>query len=365
MNRSVETIRVEPSQVAAPATLARPLAALRAGEWIGWPGETLYGLATRGDDPRALERLRALVQAGAEDRLTWLVASNSDLERLGPVRPMVRRLIERYWPGPLSLLLRGRAPQAPSAERDGWTCVRRPAHAVAQALIEAAEVAVVSADASVRGAPAAAEAHTLLERFAERLGYVVDAGPSQLREPPAVLAIGPGRFELVREGIIDLAALRATAGLRIGFVCTGNTCRSPMAEALARTALAERVGSHPSRLSDFGFSLASMGVYAASGAPASAHSVSVLAERGIDLSEHRSQPALPEQIARLDRVYALTRAHLEALTQSLPPGRSRHCMLLDAKGRDIADPIGGPRSEYAAVAAQIEAAIALRLDEWA
>lgn len=365
MNRSVETIRVDPARGAARAALARPLAALSASEWIGWPSETLYGLATRADSSQALTQLRALAAAGVEERLTWLIASNSELERLAPVRPVVQRLVERYWPGPLTLSLRGRVREASSAESDGWTCVRRPAHAVAQALLEAAEVPIVSADGSVRGAPAVADAAGLLERFSEHVKCVVDAGPSKLREPPTILAVGPGRFELVREGIIDLAALRAAAGLRLGFVCTGNTCRSPMAEALARAALAKRLSVSPSQIGAFGFSVTSMGVYAAPGAPASAHSVGVLAERGLDLSEHRSQAALPEQLARLDRVYALTSSHLEALTQLLPPGRSRHCMLLDPKGRDIADPIGGPRSEYAVVAAQIEEALALRLDEWA
>jgi protein-tyrosine phosphatase len=90
----------------------------------------------------------------------------------------------------------------------------------------------------------------------------------------------------------------------------------------------------------------------------------VLAERGIDLSEHSSQPATPDLLARLDRVYALTRSHLEALQQVLPPGRARHCALLDPSNRDIADPIGGPRSEYAAVAAQISSALERRAQEW-
>ncbi len=365
MSESAQTIRVDHASAASAEQLARPLAALARGAWVGCPTETLYVLATRGDRLDAREQLAAFEARGAEQRLTWLAHSNEQLRALGATSAVIQRLIERYWPGPLTLLLPGRADTAPAAEHEGWTAVRRPAHPLAAALLQRADHSVVAADASRRGEPAASEALALVERFGAQLECVLDAGPARMAEPSALLAVGPGRFELVREGLIDLAALRATAGLRIGMVCTGNTCRSPMAEALARAALAQRLGAPVGRLHDFGFSVTSMGVYAASGAPASSHSVSVLAERGIDLSEHRSQPAAPELVARLDRVYALTRSHLEALAQALPPGKSKHCMLLDPQGRDIADPIGGPRSEYAAVAAQIEAAIAQRLDEWA
>ena len=365
MSESAQTIRVDTASAASAQHLAPLLGALERGAWVGCPTETLYVLATRSDRMSARDELEALANCGAERRLTWLVRSNEQVRALGTTSAVVRRLIERYWPGPLTLLLPGRTTLAPAAEHEGWTAVRRPAHPHTAQLLELAPYALVAADASRSGEPAAREAAALLERFGALLACVLDAGPSRMAEPSTLLAVGAGRFELLREGLIDLAALRATAGLRIGMVCTGNTCRSPMAEALARAALARRLGAPLSRLQDFGFSVTSMGVYAASGAPASAHSVSVLAERGVDLSEHRSQPAAPELVARLDRVYALTRSHLEALEQALPPGKSKHCMLLDPQGRDIADPIGGPRSEYAVVAAQIEAAIEQRLAEWA
>jgi tRNA threonylcarbamoyl adenosine modification protein (Sua5/YciO/YrdC/YwlC family) len=364
MNRSAEMIALEPARSPTAAQLARPLEALRRGEWIGWPSETVYGLAARGDGDRARNELVHFATRGVDPHLTWHVAANSALERLPAVNAMAQRLIERYWPGPLTLLLPGIAAGVESATHQGWTRVRRPAQSIAQALAAAADFSIVVADSARRGGAQLADAASLASKFSGELGCIVDAGPARLGEGAVVLAVGPGRFELVREGILDLAALRATAGLSIGFVCTGNTCRSPMAEAIARATLAERLEVPAARLHEFGFSVTSMGVYAASGAPASPHSVSVLADRGIDLSDHSSQPATPEHIARLDRVYALTHAHLEALTQVLPPGRAKHCALLDPDGSDISDPIGGPRSEYAAVAAQIAAAIARRSREW-
>jgi protein-tyrosine-phosphatase len=169
----------------------------------------------------------------------------------------------------------------------------------------------------------------------------------------------------LREGILDAAALRRVAGLEIAFVCTGNTCRSPMAAGFARKLLAERLAIAVGEIGRFGFGVRSMGVYAHSGAPASEHAVDTMREQGIDLTGHRAACAVPEELAAMSRVYALTRSHLEAIRMLLPPGKDRHCALLDPGGRDVADPVGGTRADYEFAARQIRLAIEVRLDEWA
>lgn len=332
-----DPLRIPIDAGAPAAAIASALAALERGELVAVPSETLYMLVARADRAGAAERLAVL----AGEPAARLVAS---VESLPKPAPAVRRLAARYWPGPLVLALPER-----------W---RAPAHPCATALLSAAPFPLLAVEVG-------SDPEQLAQRFAGQLACILDAGPSRLAEPAAVLELGAGKLRLVRAGLFELDALRATAGLRLGFVCTGNTCRSPMAEGLARALLAERVGVAPAKLGELGYSVQSMGVYANPGDPASEHALATLAARGIDLSEHRAHVALPDVVARLDRVYALTRSHLQALRQSLPPGKDRHCTLLDPDGRDISDPIGGPRSAYEQTAAQIERALRARLDDWA
>ena len=340
---------------------------LGAGEIVALPTETVYGLAARADDPSAVQRLCELKGRDPHSSLTWHAHDRGVVERFEPLRPLARRLAARYWPGPLTLVLQGVPAGLEHVASDGWTGVRIPAHPATLAFIEALDFPVVLSSANRHGAAPLTRAEDVRELFGGALALVVDGGASRLGESSGVLRLGRGAFELLREGILRLDELRRTAGLRIAFVCTGNTCRSPIAEALARAGLAARLGADgPARkgVEHFGFELASFGMMAETGAPAAPLAIEYLSGRGIDLGAHRARVATLEVLARFDHVFAMTLGHLDALRSLLPPSRHRSLELLDS-GKDIADPIHGGPAAYERAVREIEEALRPRIETWA
>ena len=128
--------------------------------------------------------------------------------------------------------------------------------------------------------------------------------------------------------------------MHITFVCTGNTCRSPMAEGIARDMISKR---YP----DSGITVSSAGISTFNGAPASQHSIDVCAENGIDISSHRSQPLNPEIIQNTDLFAVMTLSHMYCMLQwGIPADK---IVVLG----NISDPYGGDEDEYRACRNQI------------
>lgn len=343
-------------------------AALAEGGVVGIPTETVYGLAVRADDPAAIARLVATKGSDQGRAFTWHVADSAPLAGWGGFSARARRLAARYWPGPLTMVLSG-VPQGlelvASATGIG---VRLPAHAGARALIAACPFPIVATSANRAGETPLLEASAVADAFGNNLSGLGDGGPARSGEPSTVVAIGAGRLDVLREGLLSRTELVRTAGRRIAFVCTGNTCRSPMAETLAADRLRRALGLEANTeqaLADLGFAVASFGVFAAPGAPASGHAVTTMTERGLDLSDHGSSPATPEVLATFDEIYGLTRSHVQAIIGALPPRLADRVVLLDPRGSDVTDPVGGSLDDYRACAEQIDAALSLRLSDWA
>ncbi len=146
------------------------------------------------------------------------------------------------------------------------------------------------------------------------------------------------------------------------FVCTGNTCRSPLAEVLFKKILSDRLGIPIDHLPAHGYLVQSAGVMAGYGDAASEGAVDVAREFGVDLSTHRSRPVNPEMLADAKSVIAMTQSHLTLLMMQYPDAGPVPTLLSDEI--DIPDPIGGSIEDYRECARVIVAQLDRLSKEW-
>ncbi len=346
---------------------------LRGGGLVVFPTETVYGVAADAMHAEGLARLREVKQRSEEKPFTVHLGSRAEADRFVPDMPAIgRRLIRKAWPGPLTLIfdvpdptraevIRESSPDHVAAMyREGTIGLRCPDDAVSAELLSQVGSPVVAASANPAGAPPPNEASEAMESLNGKVDIVLDAGRTRYSQASTIVRILPEGLDVVREGVLDERTLQRMNRVHILLVCTGNTCRSPMAEGILKKLLADRLGTTPDKLADQAVHVESAGTSAMAGLPASAEGVEVLRGRGIDISEHRSRPATLELLRRADYIFTLTAAHREQILLDDPSLEDR-CSLLDA--RDIADPIGGDASVYAQCADQIENALRKRLEE--
>lgn len=197
-------------------SIAAAAGALRTGQLVGMPTETVYGLAALAFDPAAVARTFAAKRRPSDNPLIVHLAAAADLERVArSVPPEARALAAAFWPGPLTLVL-PRQPHVPAAVTAGLdtVAVRVPAHDVALALLHAvgAPLSAPSANTFMRLSPTTAQ--DIEPELQSQLACTLDGGPCRVGvESTVVDCTGPVR--VLRPGGVPREAIARVLGCEV------------------------------------------------------------------------------------------------------------------------------------------------------
>lgn len=185
------------------------VAALRRGELVVLPTDTVYGVAADAFSPSAVARLHEAKGRGRDVPVPVLVGSWRTVDGLAEVvPPLARRLVETFWPGPLTLVLRAAQSLAwDLGDSRGTVAVRMPLHPVALAVLE--QTGPLAASAACRVAsPAAADVDEAQRQLGTSVGVYLDAGPLAATGLSTVVDLTAEAPRLLRAGALDVDRLR-------------------------------------------------------------------------------------------------------------------------------------------------------------
>ncbi len=350
-----DVVKLDPDEGPWPE-LAALAQIIQDGGLVAFPTETVYGIAVNLRDEAATRRLyQAKGRPDAKPLTVHLADTKAISKHIRDLPLTARKLTERFWPGPLTLV---------TPDRHGRpTGFRVPDLAVAQALLGASDFVIGATSANPSDQPPARTATQVLAYFDRVLDAVIDGGPCRHGKGSSVVRVGiEGDVEVMREGVIPEREIREATAHTVLFVCSGNRCRSPLAAAFATRLLAQRRGVDIHELLLAGLRVESAGSACMKGEPATAEAVEVAERHGLDISQHRSRPLTLNLVEDADEIFVMTEAHRDSICEFSPDARAR-IRPLDPQGRDIPDPYGQGPAAYSKIAVVVEEAVQARLKD--
>lgn len=337
---------------------------LNQGGIVALPTDTVYGLAVDAANGAAVEKLGRL-KGRVSKPYTFFIPKNK-LDHYALV--VKKKIVDYFMPGPLTVLLKknGGVSLPRTGDKIG---IRIPQTDFIARLLNTFPRPLAVTSANRAGAPTFVSAYEIVENLTD-VELVVDGG--NLSGPAStVIDLTTTPATVIRKGAVPILEIEKVQGQKtvlaeglqfnMLFVCTGNTCRSPIAAGLARKFLAEQNGCEVSDLRKCGLEVLSAGLFAAEGGRASPEAVRAARELDADISRHRSRKVTTELINSADVIFCMTSRHVAEICR-MSPSAAGKTQRLD-ESADIVDPIGGGVEVYCRIAQNVQRALRNRLKE--
>ena len=326
---------------------------LKDGGLVAFPTDTVYGLGVDAESLGAVDRLYQVKKRPREKPfILFLAKKEGILDFVETIPLFAQRLMNKFWPGPLTLIFKASQicpPALLNEQRE--IAIRVPSHPIPQKLIEKNKILLGTTSANLSGGPSPLRANQINAHLTEEIDLLLDGGETLLGEESTIVRATTSRLQLIREGWLPREVLNREGKAKgdILFVCTGNTCRSVMAEALLKKLW-------PVEESDQ-VKIHSAGIVAFEESPPGKMTLEVLRQKGIDASSRRSVRLKDTALKMADLILVMEKDHRERILHLYPPARGKVFLLKEfARGvrEEIPDPVGGSYKSYERCLKEIE-----------
>lgn len=339
--------------------LQEAASAISSGGLVIIPTETVYGIAANMSDTNAVAKLSEIKKRPKNKPFSLLIGKKDMIDNYAvDISIRAYKLMEKFWPGPLTLILKSKS--------NGTIGMRMPDSEIALSILNLAKVPVVCPSANLSGSPAPVDFESAIKGLNGLVDLAIDAGRAELGLESSIVDLSGDKMNILREAAIKKNEIEETANKKTAFfVCTGNSCRSVMAQAQLIKRLKEKKRADVEVLS--------AGIMMLAGSGATEATKQVLLKEGIDVSNHSSQRITKEMLKKSDLILVMEQLHEQRILEIAPELKNRVFLLKEfvppvngelfngIKRRDtnmdIEDPIGQPVEVYEQVFAVIKEAV--------